>query len=522
MPSPVASGSPRQSASHDATAPRYRQLADLYRAAIDSGALRPGDRLPSMRAFMQRHGVSLSTATESYRALEREQLVEARPRAGYFVRARSRNILPRVAEPESEGTPAAASFVGIHAEISALIARLENAAQALNLGGATAAATLYPTEPLQKLSMRMLRHRPWLLTTAAPGPGDPAVRRVVARRAREAGMAIGPDDVVMTHGCIEGMNLALRAVTQPGDTVVVESPCFFGLLQVLEILGLRALEIPASPTTGLSPEALAFALQTDPSIKAVVVVPHLQNPLGCLMPDAHKASLVSLCRDRGVALIEDDPYRDLVDLVDRPARGGASGAHALPLRPLKAWDIDGSVIYCSSLNKSLAPGMRVGWVMGGRWHARIAMLKFAQSRNNDALPQAVMAAYLETSAPERHLRRLRERLRHERERLADAVARFFPEGTRFTPPCGGMFLWIELPAGLSASLLCDTALKAGIRIMPGSVFSNASRFDHFIRLSCPGVEADVADAAVKKLGEIASRLARGQAGQAAPDRVSPT
>ena len=477
--------------------PLYRQLADQYRRAISNGALRPGDRMPSMRAFMQRHNVSLATATESYRLLERAALIDARPRAGYFVRMPPTAALPAAAEPDAADLavlPGAAQFVGIHSAISAIVSKFQRYPDTLNLGGATASPDLYPTEALQKGALRALRRQPTLLTVAGHDQGDPALRAVIARRSLEAGIQIGADDIIMTHGGIEAVNLALRAVTQPGDTVAVESPCFFGLLQALESLGLRALEIPASPSTGLAIEALAFALQTHPDIKAVVVVPNLQNPLGSVMPDAHKARLVELCAHAEIALIEDDPYRELADT-------------AQPPKSLKAWDTDGTVIHCTSFNKTLAPGMRVGWMNGGRWHPRIAMLKFAQSRHNERLSQAVLAGFLETSAYERHLRRLRDRLRIQRERLAAAIAASFPDGTRFTPPAGGMFFWIELPREVSSAHFFDAALDEGIRVMPGTVFSNAGRFDHFVRLSCPSTALDQADDAVRRLGRLAARMA---------------
>ncbi|NML31274.1 aminotransferase-like domain-containing protein [Paraburkholderia antibiotica] len=478
--------------------PLYRQLADHYRRAIGNGVLRAGDRMPSMRAFMQRHGVSLATATESYRVLERVALIEARPRSGYFVRA-PLAALPAVAEPDPALLPGSAQFVGIHATISALVSKFQRYPQALNLGGTTASPDLYPTEALRQATLRALRREPTLLTAAGPDFGDPALRAVIARRVLESGIEIGADEVIMTHGGIEAVNLALRAVTQPGDTVAVESPCFFGLLQVLESLGLRALEIPASPSTGLAIDALSFALQHHPDIKAVVVVPNLQNPLGSVMPDAHKASLVELCTRAGVALIEDDPYRELVDGEPAP-------------KSLKAWDTNGTVIHCTSFNKTLAPGMRIGWINGGRWHPRVGMLKFAQSRHNERLAQVVLAGFLETGAYARHLRRLRDSLRLQRERMAAAITVAFPEGTRFTSPRGGQCFWVELPAALSSAALFDAALDDGLRIMPGTVFSNTGRFDHFIRLSCPSTDLELLDDAVRRLGSLARRmLERGDA-----------
>ncbi|MBB3256715.1 DNA-binding transcriptional MocR family regulator [Paraburkholderia bannensis] len=485
--------------------PLYRQLAGQYRRSIESGVLRAGDRMPSMRAFMRQHEVSLATATESYRVLEREALIEARPREGYFVRAVA-STLPAAREPEwqsdwqpewQEARLAQAQFVGIHANISALVARWQQVPDALNLGGVTAADALFPGEALQKIAVRTLRHRPDLLTAPGHERGDPRLRAVIARRALTAGFTVHPDEIVMTHGGTEAVNLALRAVTQPGDTVAVESPCFYGLLQVLESLGLRALEIPASPTTGLSVEALEFALRQqagESQVKALVVVPHIQNPLGCVMQDAHKQRIVELCSEAGVAVIEDDPYRELVE----------SDA---PPRALKSWDTQGDVIHCTSFNKTLAPGMRVGWMAGGRWHSRIAMLKFAQSRLNEPLSQAVLAEFLQSQAHERHLRRLRERLALQRARMAQGISASFPAGTRFTPPRGGMAFWIELPPGVDSMALFDAALSERIRIMPGTVFSNSNRFDRFIRVSCPGPDPQSADAALARLGAIAHRLA---------------
>ncbi|WP_322091826.1 aminotransferase-like domain-containing protein [Paraburkholderia bannensis] len=481
--------------SAQSTQPLYRQLAGQYRRSIEAGVLRAGDRMPSMRAFMRQHEVSLATATESYRVLEREALIEARPREGYFVRAIA-STLPAAREPEPDWQEARteAQFVGIHANISALVARWQQVPDALNLGGVTAADALFPGEALQKIAVRTLRHRPDLLTSPGHERGDPRLRAVIARRALAAGFTVHPDEIVMTHGGTEAVNLALRAVTQPGDTVAVESPCFYGLLQVLESLGLRALEIPASPTTGLSVEALDFALRQHEDVKALVVVPHLQNPLGCVMPDAHKQRIVELCAQAGVAVIEDDPYRELVE-------------SDTPPRALKSWDTQGGVIHCTSFNKTLAPGMRVGWMAGGRWHSRIAMLKFAQSRLNEPLSQAVLAEFLQSQAHERHLRRLRERLALQRARMAQGISASFPAGTRFTPPAGGMAFWIELPPGVGSMAVFEAALAEGIRIMPGTVFSNSGRFERFIRVSCPGPDPQSADAALARIGAIAHRLA---------------
>ena len=281
-------------------------------------------------------------------------------------------------------------------------------------------------------------------------------------------------------------------MTQPGDTIAVESPTFYGLLQILESLGLRALEIPTSASTGLSLEALELALRTYGNIKAVVVVPHLQNPLGSIMPDANKRQLVRLCEENGVPLVEDDTYSALVECEAPPTA-------------LKAWDRSGNVIYCASLHKTLAPGMRLGWMVAGRWQARVSMLKYAQTRDNEEWSQVAAADFIDSSAYDRHLRRLRAALHVQRESMAEGIASHFPSGTRLKVPNGGITLWMELPHKLSSKTVFDAALSEGILVAPGSMFSNSHRADHFLRVSCGRPYTEEVDDAIRRLGSIVAQ-----------------
>jgi DNA-binding transcriptional MocR family regulator len=312
----------------------------------------------------------------------------------------------------------------------------------------TCAPELYAVETLKQAAMRALRERPELLTSAMPHNGNATFRQAVARRALHHGMRIDHEEVVVTHGCIEALNLALRAVAGPGDTIAVESPTYFGLLQALENLGMKALEIPTSPHTGISVEALELAVRTYGNIKGVVVVPNLQNPLGCIMPDEHKDKLVRLCEELRLPLIEDDAYTELAD-------------GNVPPSSLKSRDRSGNVIYCASLNKVLAPGMRLGWMNGGRWHERVKMLKFTHTRANEEWTQVTAADFIASPAYDRHLRRLRQLLKEQRERMAESIAAYFPEGTRLNVPNGGVGLWVELPVQVCSQQLFERALLKG-------------------------------------------------------------
>ncbi|SDD28096.1 transcriptional regulator, GntR family [Cupriavidus sp. YR651] len=479
-----------------ASAPLYQQVAGHYRQAIAAGTLAPGDRMPSVRALMGLHGVSLSTALQACRELESAGVLEARPRSGYFVRAPSRlsrQLITPIEEP-APGLPDPAQYVGIHQRISAILARGQHQDVQVNLGGACAASSLYPTAALRTAATRALRRHPDLYGSAVESDGHPGFRAALARHALRSRIPLSPEEIVVTHGCTEALNLALRAVAGPGDVIAVESPTYYGLLQILESLGMRALEIPCSPQTGISLEALELAARTYDNIKAVAVVPNLQNPLGSVMPDAHKQRLVAWCEASGIALIEDDCF-------------SATHDDDVPLAAAKAWDTTGNVIHCASLHKVLAPGMRLGWIAAGKWQARVEMLKFGLSRPNEMLPQIAVADFMATGAFERHLRRLRGQLRTQREWVAQVIASRFPTGTRLTLPRGGMHLWVELPAGISSEIVFEQALAQGIRVMPGAMFSNSNRFDHYLRINCGTPRSPALERALETLATVIGRLA---------------
>ena len=466
----------------------YQRIAGHYRGAIRNGALAPGVAMPSVRALTRLHRVSVSTALQACRSLEDEGLVEARPRSGYFVlQPRQVRIAP-VPEPDLARALDPAQYVGIHDRASRYTAMSEASTIHSDFASTYAAPEAYPAAALRRAAQRALRDDPALLVSPVASQGSPSLRAAIARRALDAGMRLVPDDIVVTHGCIEALNVALRAVTRPGDAVAVESPAYYGLLQVLESLGLRALEVPTSPSTGLSIDALAFALQTH-SVKAIVAVPNYQNPLSSVMPDADKARLVALCERHGVPLIEDDTYSVL-------------GRDDAPLRALKSWDECGNVIHCASLRKTLAPGLRLGWMTGGRWQARIRMLRYAQSRANEALGQLTMAGFMAGSGCERHLARLRRALRQQREQTAEAIAAHWPAGTRLSLPEGGMMLWVEMPNQRCGQAVFETALAQGIRVAPGHLFSNSKRFDHFLRVGCGLPFTREMAASLRQLGRI--------------------
>ncbi|MEX3775644.1 PLP-dependent aminotransferase family protein [Pseudomonas sp. MYb118] len=466
------------------TLPLYRQLANHYLDAIRSGTLKTGERFPSIRLMMEKHAVSLSTAVQVCRELEDCGVLEARPRSGNYIR------LPDTAPKPVPLTPPpfdTSVYLGLHPPISSVLTAGQRAAIRVNLASAYCAPSLYPLKTLQDHMAKALRRDAHLLDAEGSTNGCLALRNLLARRALAAKTQLPAEKIVITHGATEALTLALRAVTQPGDTVAVESPTFYGLLQILESLHLRTREVPATAQAGINLLALEQLLQGPEAIQALIVMPNLQNPLGSIMPDANKARLVQLCAEHGTVLIEDDTYGDLVDIEQ-------------PLSTLKHWDLSDNVIHCASLNKTLAPGIRLGWISAGKWHERVAMLKHAQSRGCEVMSQMAVSEFMKTPSYERYLRRLRKTLTHQRQQMSESITRYFPVGTSVSEPRGGTLLWVELPPHCSSIRLFHEALQVGIQISPGDIFSNSPRFNHFVRIGCGMPYSPKIDEALARLG----------------------
>lgn len=463
----------------------YEELANDLARLVSKGTLRPGDRLPSVRQLSDQRNVSVSTVLQAYLLLENRGIVETRPQSGHYVRARRLSL---VAEPR---TPRAATQA-TRVSVSELIARVYSASRDprnVLLGGGFMSPELLPTESLNRRLAAVARAAGGAGIAYDPPPGLPALRRAIARRAADCDVALGADDVVTTVGTMEALHLCLRAVTRAGDTVVVESPAYYGVLQLVESLGLRVLEVPANAGTGVDLARLEEALRQHP-VRACLLVPTFSNPLGALMPDEAKRELVRMLARHEVPLIEDDIYGDL----------GFDGARP---RPAKAFDRHGLVMLCTSFSKTLAPGYRVGWVAPGRWRDAVERLKFAQTVGTPTLPQMAIADFLENGGYERHLRRLRRCLADQVTRVSDAVAEHFPRGTRISRPRGGFLLWVEMPPGKNALELHDRALARGISIAPGPIFSAKQRFTSCLRLSCAWPWSDRIERAIRTLGELA-------------------
>lgn len=470
---------------------RYEQLAELVVDLVDNGALATGERLPSVRAFSEQHGVSISTALQAYRLLEARGVVVARPQSGFYVAGTASGSL---ALPSTSRRRTKASAVSISGAVAALLEHASNPAL-VSLGCAVPDATLLQSRPLDLALARAARQDGARHNVYCPPQGEASLRREIAQRAMRLGHALSPDDVVITSGCTEALTLALTAVARPGDTIAVESPTYMGLLHTLEVLGLKAFELPVDPARGINIDALAHLLETEP-LAACVLSSNFNNPLGSTMAEADKRRLLALLALHDVPLVEDDVYGDIHFARERP-------------RPFAALDGDADVLYCSSFSKSLAPGYRVGWIAAGAHTHRVMERKLAFSLCGAVLPQVALAQFLASGAYDTHLRSVRRLFQDNLARMARAVEASFPPETKMSRPAGGFVLWLELPRRFDSRALFDAALEQGICFAPGDVFSASRRFRNCLRLSAGHAWDDRLEDGIRRLGRLArAQLAR--------------
>lgn len=464
---------------------RYQQLADFITRLVSGGTLLPGSRVPSLREISRERGTSLATALQAYRLLEDRGVLEARPQSGFYV-AKSGHA--GFAAPAASRPPRAARTVSISGVVLQL---LEHAADPglVPLGCAIPSADLLAAGRLDRFLARAARRHGIQSNTYTAPKGDSALRRQLAQRAARWGRALSPEDLALTCGCTEALTLALQAVTRPGDTVAIESPTYFGLLHTIEILNLKALELPTDPFLGVDPDALEKALRAG-AVSACLLASSFNNPLGCTSPDERKLAILRLLTRHRIPLIEDDIYGDIYFGDQRPT-------------PFSALDPRADVIYCSSFSKTVAPGYRIGWLVPGRRMQDILERKLATTLSGSALMQAAFAEYLASGGYDRHLRRIKGVFRDNIERMRHAIERTFPEGTRVSRPAGGFVLWVELPQQVDTRALFDQALERGICFTPGAVFSATRQYSHCLRLSCGAPWTARIEGAVRTVGALA-------------------
>lgn len=445
----------------------YEEIASRIGGMIDQGTYRPGDRIPSIRGLSRKMRVSMNTVMQAYAQLENCGMIEARPQAGFYVRSRvlePKSVVPESTE-EEELIPCCVSIE----EVPRRVMRSLADPSLVPLGGGIPNHELLPIDKLNRMLATESRRFRVQSVSYAGARGTQRLRTQIARRALDYGCTLSPEEIVVTSGCVEAVTLALQATCRPGDTVAIASPVYYTFLHSIQWMGLKVLEIPSTPREGMSVEVLRYAIRHNP-VHACLVISNFNNPLGSVMPEERKRELVALLASHDIPLIEDDVYGDLAFGPSRPAA-------------VKAYDEKGLVLYCSSFSKTLAPGYRVGWIVPGRYHRNIRQLKSLFNIATASPTQLAIAEFLTNGGYDHHLRTIRRIYSRQVAKVRDAVGRCFPQGTRVTRPEGGFILWVEMPGKVDAFRLYEGALKEGISIAPGTLFSTGDRFRNCIRLN---------------------------------------
>lgn len=466
---------------------KYQQLVHQIRAQIEAEVWQPGERLPSLREQVTLSGLSLMTVMHAYQVLESQGWILSRPQSGYYVAPRAEFL----SQPVNHQKVQLAETVDINAFIFDVLQACRDP-QIIPFGSAFPDPELFPQSQL----MRSLNSVSRSLTPADAinnlPPGNEALRKTLAQRYAQQGIMVPPEEIVITNGAMEALSLSLQAVTEPGDWVVIENPTFYGALQAIERLKLKAVAIATDPQHGMDLDELQRALERWP-VKACWLMTNQQNPVGFTLAKEKKQQLVALLAQHQVALIEDDVYSELYFGGDKPL-------------PAKAFDRSGDVLHCSSFSKNLVAGFRVGWVAAGRHAQRIQRLQLMSTLATSAPMQLALANYLGTRSYDSHLRKLRQVLEQRKNMARQSLKRHLPAGTRINDSRGGYFLWIELPKQVNATELYYRALQQQISIAPGSMFSSGQQYANYFRFNAAWPWDEVQEAAAVTLGGLIAAM----------------
>ena len=461
----------------------YQEIARTIACQIKKGVWKAGEKLPSLRTISNENGVSLNTAIQAYYELEKDGFIISRPKSGYIVNYKPiRLSVPATTQPSVK--PESKEVIDLIADVYSSLEIGDKSITRFSLG--MPEDILLPIAKLNKELIRAMQALPGNGTRYDETQGNLRLRKSIARFTYSWKGNLTEDDIVTTAGVTNAVALALSVITKVGDTIAVESPVYFGMLQLANSMGLRILELPTNPVTGIDPDALKKVL---PQIKACLLISNFNNPLGSCMPDEHKRVVVDMLAGYDIPLIEDDLYGDLFFGNSRP-------------KPCKAFDKKGLVLWCGAVSKTLAPGYRVGWIAPGKFKHAIIRQKNIHLISTPALNQEAVANFMENDRYENHLRKLRQELYANSIHFAHSIMDYFPENTKIVTPQGGFMLWVELDKQIDTTELYYRAMQRKISIAPGRMFTLQEQYTNCMRLSYGQRWTPLLEERLKQLGDI--------------------
>lgn len=474
--------------------PVFQQIRDRIISLIEQGALLPGDCLPPTRVLASDLGVHRSTVVRAYDDVRALGLLEGRSGAYTTVRKRERDTI-RV---RNEKSPCRLDWANI---TSSGIRKLGTASptdasppeeRLIDMDRLAPDPRLSPTDEVRRCVRRVLLGRAQECLDYAPAAGHPSLREAIARRLASHGVEITADEIMITAGAQQAIDLILRLLVQPGDRVALEAPSYSMFHRLVELHGAQPLYIPME-TEGMNLDRLAGALRQRPRL--LYTMPNFQNPTGATTGPAHRERLLSLCEEAAVPILEDGFEEEMK-------------YYGRAVLPLKSMDSGGAVLYVGSFSKVVFPGLRLGWIAAPA--PAIGLLTTIQHTANlsvNSLSQVAAARFCRQGDFDAYLRRIHRHYRKRMQAMLQGLDTCLPEGSRWTRPNGGYTVWLQLPVPVEREEeIRDRALAAGVRIAPGSRFFDRAQAGASFRLSIACADVNEITAGCKRLGQVIDQL----------------
>jgi DNA-binding transcriptional MocR family regulator len=462
----------------------YQQIIDFIENQQEIGALQPGDKLPSLRKLSRQFDISVPTVKQAYLELERQGQVSARPQSGYYLQAaQARTLKPRPTQ-WSQCKPTEIQGRSMIEQVHAAVHQPDTIA----LGISNPILAHPPDKALARLMRSVLSKVSEKAVSYGPVTGDAKLRMQLAFRYQEQGVNTNPEDIVITNGAQEALSIALQCVAKRGDIIAIESPCFFGIIELIETLGMKALEVYTCTDDGVCLNSLAEAIEQH-DVTACLFSTAINNPLGSMKTDTQRQAMVTLLEEYDIPLIEDEAYSELYFTANKP-------------KPAQLYSGKGLIMTCSSFSKTAAPGYRIGWLLPGKFEEQAKRIKRAQSCSTPMLQQWTLNQYLLNGDYDRHLCVLRKNLAYNCERMRALIAKYFPPEVCISKPQGGGVLWLRCQSHVDTAEFFSVALAQGVSFAPGVIFSPSGKYKNYMRISFGVLWNEEIVAALKMLGSL--------------------
>ena len=463
--------------------PLYIQLRDQIRALVHTGDLRPGERIPASRELASHLGVHRTTVANAYAELESEGLISGHVGRGTFIRPdgvpKKISALPHPVSADGE-----LRWESLFADERGeeVLSRITRAAPrgTISFVMARPATELFPFEELRNCLNAAWKREAAEILQFGPTDGYPALKQALAAQLRSEGYEVGDENLLISNGCQQALDLVCKAFVRPGENVLVENPGYPGAPAIFAGGRARILCVPVrtesgpASTPGVDVSAIEAVLMQN-RVKLIILTPDFHNPTGTTLPIAERRRLLEIAARFQVPIVEDHIYAQM------RARGG----HVPSLKHL---DRSNVVIQIDSFSKIAFPGMRVGWVIAPAIVIdRLRRVKQATDLHTGQLPQAILAEFMRRGGLSRHLERTRKAYSGRLAALEQALTHHMPAGTKWTHPEGGSCLWLELPPGFDSNELLIHARERGVLFSPGRYFYFQNPLPNTLRLGFAGV-----------------------------------